>query len=256
MSYHHNLTSDYERLACFYEAIIEKVEGRIVYDIGTGSGILSAFAVPYANFIYAVEHDPVIALKTRPFLESFKNVSFMEGDAKKIPFSQKADVIICEMLDTALIDEEQVPVLNSVLQYLKKNGEVIPRGVINAIEPVYMEADHICYLEDEKPSHQTLGPLLVYSQYDFRKPINSKADFELQVTINREGMMKGLKITTFTLITPDIICGPTPMFNPPLLIPTENLRVKQGDTITINLSYTMGGGLNSIRTKIEGISKK
>ena len=252
MSYHHNLTSDYERLAGFYEAIINKVE-RTVYDIGTGSGILSAFAVPYADFIYSIEHDPAVARKTRLFLEDFKNVSFIEGDARKIHFPQKADFIICEMLDTALIDEEQVPVLNSVIKYLKKNGEVIPRGIINAVEPIYMEAKHLCYLEDGRPSHQTLGPLLTYSNYDFREPINPHANFGLQLKIIRDGILGGLKITTFTLITPDIICGPTPMFNPPLMIPIEKLKVKRGEIVTVNLSYIMGGGLNSIRSKVKRI---
>jgi predicted RNA methylase len=253
MSYHHNLTSDYDRLAGFYESITKKSEG-IVYDIGTGSGILSVWAAPYANFIYAVEKNSTVAKETRSFLKGFKNISFIEGDARKIHFPEKADLIICEMLDTALIDEEQVPVLNSVLKYLKTNGTVIPQGVINIAEPVLMAAEHLYYEETEKPSHHTLGSLAVYSKYDFRKPINTMADFDLQFKIDRNGILNGVKITTFTLITSNIICGPTPMLNPPLLIPIEKLRVKKDDNITINLKYTMGGGLNTIRNEIKEIS--
>lgn len=239
-------------MAGFYEAI-KKVEG-IVYDLGTGSGILSIWAVPYANFIYAVEADSAVANKTRPFLKGFKNIFFIEGDARKVHFPQKADFIICEMLDTALIDEEQVPVLNSVLKYLKKNGDVIPRGIINAAEPVHMEAEHICYQENESSLHYIMGPLKVYNQYDFRTPINPLADFQLHLKINSDGIFNGLKITSFTLITPQIICGPTPMLNPPLMIPTEKLRVKKGDVVKIKLSYQMGGGLNSVRIETKGIS--
>ncbi len=44
------------------------------------------------------------------------------------------------------------------------------------------------------------------------------------------------------------------MLNPPLLIPIEKLRVKKDDNITINLKYTMGGGLNTIRNEIKEIS--
>jgi predicted RNA methylase len=158
------------------------------------------------------------------------------------------------MLDTALIDEEQVPVLNSVLKYLKKDGDVIPRGVINAIEPVHLEVEHICYQENERPRHEIMGPSLIYSQYDFRKPIAPPANFQLELEINRDGIFKGVKITTYTLITPHIICGPTPMLNSPLLIPTEKIRVNKGDIITLELSYLMGGGLNSVKTEINGIS--
>lgn len=195
-----------------------------------------------------------MARKTEHFLKGFKNVSFIEGDARKFQFPQKADFIICEMLDTALIDEEQVPVLNSLLKYLKKTGDTIPRGVINGAEPVYTEIENICYQENESPRCQTLGPLSIYSRYDFRFPINPQADFTLQLEISRDGIFKGVKITTFTLITPQIICGPTPMLNPPLIIPMEKLKVSKGDTIIVNLSYLMGGGLNTIRSRIEGIS--
>ncbi|UTB31681.1 MAG: hypothetical protein NKF70_09060 [Methanobacterium sp. ERen5] len=52
--YHHNLTSDYERLAGFFEAIKEKSKGT-VFDLGTGSGVLSSWAAPYADCVVAVE---------------------------------------------------------------------------------------------------------------------------------------------------------------------------------------------------------
>jgi predicted RNA methylase len=207
-----------------------------------------------------VEIEPTISRKTEQFLKNFKNVSFIKGDARKVEFPQKADYIICEMLDTALIDEEQVPVINSLLKYLKKNGETIPQGVINGLEPVYTEAEHICYQEEqlyqkkEISACKILGPLNIYSKYNFKTHINPQADFNLQLQICLDGIFNGIKITTFTLITSKIVCGPTPMLNPPLIIPTEKLKVIRGDKVDLNLSYQMGGGLNTVRTTINGIS--
>ena len=60
--------------------------------------------------------------------------------------------------------------------------------------------------------------------------------------------MNAIKITTYTILTDEIILEPTPMLNPPLIIPVEQLNVDEGETITINLKYTMGGGLNTIQT--------
>ncbi|MCE5214842.1 MAG: methyltransferase domain-containing protein [Methanobacterium sp.] len=245
---------DQERLAGFYEAI-RNVNG-IIFDIGAGSGILTAFAVPYADIIYSVELDSNISQKTQVFLSGFKNVTFIEADAYQVEFPQKADYIICEMLDTALIDEEQVPVLNSIIKYLKKKGKVIPKGIINGIEPIYTEIEHIIYQENSNTLSKTLGPLNIYSKYDFRNRIEPQADFNLKLMISQDGIFNGIKITTFTLITSNIICGPTPMLNPPLIIPTEKLEVKRGDIVKLNLSYLMGGGLYTIRTEINGISSK
>ena len=74
-------------------------------------------------------------------------------------FSKKSDLIVCEMLDTALIDEEEVPVLNHVRNYLKEDGRIIPQGIINIIELAHLERDYIHYDEDvsceilSKPSY-------------------------------------------------------------------------------------------------------
>jgi predicted RNA methylase len=242
---------DKERLACFREAM-EDIRG-IVFDIGAGSGILTSCAAPYADFIYSVEKDPTVARKTALFLKEYDNVSFIEGDVLEVDFPVKADYILCEMLDTALIDEEQVPVLNGLLKYLNEEGKVIPHGVINCIEPVFTGSEHICYDENEAPHHQPLGPLNVYSQYQFGKYIDPNADFKLKMEIDTDGSVTGIKITTFTMITPEIICGPTPMMNPPLIIPTEKLMVKKGDSVKIDMSYQMGGGLNTIKTRTRGI---
>lgn len=253
MSYHQNLVLDQERLACFCEAI-KNIDG-IVFDIGAGSGVLTACATPYANFIYSVEMDHITARKTALFLKKFSNVSFIEGNALDVDFPEKADFIICEMLDTALVDEEQVPIINGILKYLKEDGKIIPYGVVNGAEPVQAKSEHVCYDENEVPQHQVLGPLQIYSTYQFKEYIDPHAEFKLKLEINRDGLLCGIKITTFTLITPEIVCGPTPMMNPPLIVPTEKLKVRKGDTVEIDLSYQMGGGLNTIKTRIRGISQ-
>ncbi len=105
---------------------------------------------------------------TRANLKELDNVEVINADATKFSFSKKADVIICEMLDTALIDEEQVPVLNSVRKYLKDNGVIIPFGILNCIEPVQVDIENICYEEDGHPKNRVLGKPNFYSRINFK----------------------------------------------------------------------------------------
>jgi len=254
--YHSNLLSDKERLLAFQEAITEKAKGTI-YDIGTGCGILSVLAAHYADFIYAVEIDPNIAKFAESNLKPFDNISLINKDAKEVIFPEKADLIICEMLDTALIDEEQVPVLNSILKCLKKDGEVIPKKILNGAEAVHMERETICYEDNEaneRPNHEIMSNFVIYNEINFKKEIEEETVTDLKFKISKKGIISGIKITTFTLLTDNLICGPTPMLNPPLLIPTEKINVDIGDLIKVKLSYKMGGGLDSIRTRIKKIS--
>lgn len=255
--YHYNLLSDRERLAAFYEAIKENARGT-VYDIGAGCGILSSLASSFADFVYAVEIDPSVAKLAESNLKSLDNVFLINKDAREVSFPKKADLIICEMLDTALIDEEQVPVINSILKYLKKDGEVIPKRALNGAEAVYMERNNICYDDDfeslANEIHEIMSDLVIYNEINFKNEIKEDIEADLNFEIYKKGIISGIKITTFTLLTDDIICGPTPMLNPPLLIPIEKINVDIGDLINVKLSYRMGGGLNSIRIKAEKIS--
>lgn len=255
--YHFNLLSDTERLSAFLEAIRQKAKGT-VYDIGAGCGILSILAAPYSNFIYAVEKDSRSAKLAESNFKLLNNILLINEDARNVIFEDKADLIICEMLDTALIDEEQVPVINSILKYLKEDGEIIPYGILNGVEAIYMDRNSICY-DDEFDSsgriyHEIISNLVIYNEFNFKNLIKEDVETEFELKICKKSTFSGIKITTFTLLTDNIICGPTPMLNPPLLIPTQEINVDIGDTIKVRLSYKMGGGLDSVQTRVKKIS--
>jgi hypothetical protein len=67
---------------------------------------------------------------------------------------------------------------------------------------------------------------------------------------NRYIKVNGIKITSFTRLGENIICGPTPMLNPSLLVPIEEIKLKAGESFEISLSYVMGGGIETIETDV------
>ena len=295
-SYHFKLLRDYERLSAFKEAIDEYAirkggnsndsDRKVAFDLGCGSGVLSYFARVYLDRIIAIELNNSTYQLAKENLKEFDNIQVFNDDILSFDFSklnEKADLIICEMLDTALIDEEEVPVLNRARKFLKEDGEIIPRGMINSLEPVFMNNHFIQYEDDEySPVYIPLGDSIVYSEFDFMEDIdcNFSAEIDLKVYDRKElekiGFVEklseekyekfdfkenfnieedklkinGIKITSFTKMNDNIICGPTPMLNPAMLIPIEETEVKCGDAIRLRLEYVMGGGVESIRTEI------
>ncbi|MEN6328991.1 MAG: methyltransferase domain-containing protein [Methanobacteriaceae archaeon] len=248
-SYQQNLLSDTERLSVFFEAIARNARG-IVYDLGTGSGVLAAKAAPLSDHVYAVEKDDTSAQTALNTLNHLKNVSVIVGDASQITFPEKADLIICEMLDTGLIDEELIPVINHARHYLKEDGHIIPCEVLNGVEPINLLTEHLCYQESAEKYFKVMGDLKIYNRLNLMQEIDEKINLSLNLKINCDGEVNGIKITTFTLLTSDIICGPTPMLNPPLLVPSNSLTVEKNQEICLNLKYVMGGGLDSIEARI------
>ncbi len=301
-SYHFKLLRDYERLSAFKEAIDDYAirngmdsngsNDKVAFDLGCGSGVLSFFAREHVGKVIAIELNNSTYQLAKENLKEFDNIQVFNDDLLSFDFSklnEKADLIICEMLDTALIDEEEVPVLNRARKFLKDDGEIIPKGMINSAEPVFMNNHFIQYEDDEySPIYVSLGEPVVYSEFDFMNEIdcNFSAEMELKVydkesldkigfekTLNEEKYEKfnfkenfnieedklkinGIKLTSFTKLNENIICGPTPMLNPAMLIPIEETEVRCGDSVRIRLEYVMGGGVETIKTEILEIIHK
>lgn len=247
--YHFDLLKDFERLAVFLEAIKEYGAGTdLAYDLGCGSGILSYFLSSYFDEVIAIEVNKQASDCAKENLADFDNVNVINSDVLDYDFEKKADLFVCEMMDTALIDEEQVPVLNHAKQFLKDTGVIIPKGIINSCELVNMEREYVHW--DEDVNYEVMSSPLIYSQIDFLDDINPEFEATLSLKANKDGDINGLKITTFTKLNDNIICGPTPMLNPPLLVPLDMQSVKGNEFINVKLKYIMGNGIESIQTDI------
>ena len=286
-SYHLNLLKDTERLAVFKEAIDDfgkqldsdldsdldlnldlEDNSKIAFDLGCGSGVLSYFAKDYFDKIIAIDLNSKIIKYTKENLAEFDNIEVYCSDVIGFDFDNKADLIICEMLDTGLIDEEEVPVLNYAKNFLKEDGKIIPQGIINSAELIYMKSPFIQY-EDKgaNPKYKILSDSVVFSEFDFLDDIDENFSknikFKLSERLFNEVdkvdkvdrvenrvIVNGIKLTTFTRLNDNIISGPSPMLNPCLLIPIDEVAIGFDDILEIELSYVMGQGIETIRTKI------
>lgn len=295
-SYHFKLLRDYERLSAFKEAIDDYAirnggdsndsTSKVAFDLGCGSGVLSYFASEYMGRIIAIELNNSTYQLAKENLKEFDKIQVVNDDLLSFDFSklnEKADLIICEMLDTALIDEEEVPVLNRAREFLNDDGEIIPKGIINSAEAIFMNNHFIQYEDDEySPIYISFGESVVYSEFDFMNEIdcNFSAEIELKIygkeeldemgfeeKLSQEKYEKfnfkenfnieedklkinGIKLTSFTKLNENIICGPTPMLNPEMLIPIKETEVSCGDSVRIGLEYVMGSGVETIKTDV------
>ena len=249
-SYHFDLLRDTSRLAVFKEAIEEYCENNNIntaFDIGCGSGVLTSFLQPYFKSIVAIEKDERTYETAAKNLKKFSNVELVNDDAIFHDFSQKADLIVCEMLDTALIDEEQVPAIKNARKYLNENGRIIPEGIVNLMQLVNMEREYFHYDDvDANINYESLSDEIVYSSFNFLDEFSSNFKATVQLKVNENSIANGIKVTTVTRVFDNIVCGPTPMLNPPLLIPLKEKEVTKGQQINVELSYVMGEGIETI----------
>jgi len=105
------------------------------------------------------------------------------------------------------------------------------------------------FIDEDGAKYEVLSDAEVYSKFNLLDDINPNFEKEISIKSKKDAFVNGLKITTFTKLNDNIICGPTPMLNPPLLIPMEKRFVKGNDFINVKLKYIMGNGIESIQTE-------
>ena len=110
-----------------------------------------------------------------------------------------------------------------------------------------MERDYIHW--DEGAKYETLSDEIVYCEFDFLDDINPEFKTTLKLRANKDALANGLKITTYTKLNENLIAGPLPMLNPPLLIPLDEKEIKVNDFIEVEIKYIMGNGIESIKAK-------
>ena len=249
--WHYSMLLDDERVSVFKEAVETSVKsGDVVFDLGTGSGILAMIAAKNAKHVYAVELDPITTEYTRENIKenNYDNITVIEDDAAYYPFSEKADVVIAELLDTGLITEPQVPVLNSIIEkgLLKEGGVIIPEEVYNSAQLVKSKMGHIYY--DEEVTSEEVSNEIVYDTINFYQVNDEDVEYLLDFELKEDVKNSAVRLNTYTKLKNNLISGSSPMLNPPLVIPI-NGELKAGN-VKIKLSYVMGGDLESINVEI------
>jgi predicted RNA methylase len=256
---------DRRRTRLLRRAIAAQVRpGDHVADLGAGSGVLSLFAAQAgARSVLAIEGDPVLArtIERCARANGFgRIIDVVEGDARDLRFSEPADVVICELMETGLIGETLVPVLNAVLSSGLINGST--RFVPSAYET---------YLQPMAASHKMYGLWMPVIRHDWSffaadewlrlPPLRSGSVPQRvwgarfsdrlidQRVVARVPLGPGedsLRITGKVQLAADRWHGDFPSMNGPKLIPLPDEVI---GTQEVAVAYTMGEGLASLELR-------
>lgn len=110
-----NMLQDYVRTGTYYAAVIENRAdffGRVVVDVGAGSGILSLFAAQAgAKHVYAVEASEMAEYASKliagnPSLA--QRITVVKGIVEEVELPEKADILISEPMGTLLVNERML----------------------------------------------------------------------------------------------------------------------------------------------------
>ncbi len=256
-----NCLIDTKRSLAFRKAIQKTVrKGDIVVDMGTGSGILAMFAAKAgAKKVYAVEIDKNNIQTLRKTFEKnglSDTIEVIEGDITKVKIPEKVDVIIGEMIATALIEELQVLAMNNILKSAKNTCKVLLNTYETFADVVYNNETYYGHdfkiLRYEYPEIKNLHSTsftkkesIDFSNFtEMRKNLNVKKNIVFK--IKKSGIVNGVRLSGETTFSDGSKLGPTFAYSYPIILPIETLSVTKGNELAFQISYKVCGGLQSL----------
>lgn len=264
-----NLLSQQSRINKFSKAIDEVVTtDSIVFDIGTGTGILAFLAAKAgAESVIGIDvskQNIDYARRASKANELDDRVKFIHVHFDDFNPEIKADIVICEMLSSMLLVEQQIPAMRRVNDsLLGNNGTTIPKSTTVYVVPVQSEYMWNRFQTGDlrfPKMPQSVGGLnevddladmqtLFHVEYrdlntDFH--VSEKLSFE----IITDGFVHGIVGMFEAELTPEVLLRPEDGWKHLFVPIKQEKRVRKGEIITIQIEYTPGE-FDSISVAIE-----
>lgn len=251
---------DFDRLQQYRAAIDRKCHGKVVVDIGAGTGILSLFAAAAgARRVYSVEINPRAAgiIDINAARNGFQDIiQVIRGDGMEVDIPEPADVVTCDLLCCGLFFEPEIQVMNNAKRYLKPGGAYIPEEVESRVELISAQThsyglrlDHLnraTVLEGDQP----LTDAVLYHRADFTRTLPGMVTGSAELTASRTGVANAVRITGRARLAEGVYTGhTTSLFNPEVIFLKAPVAVEEAQRYCVGLSY-LGGG-DPLDAKIE-----
>ena len=265
LHYHFNMLTDIARMQGFKAALEKKVPaGGKVLELGGGTGVLSFFAASRASKVWCVERNPELVQAARYFRtlnpQSAK-VEIIAGDALEFLPPIPVDVVVCEMLHSALLREKQIQVIRSFKErYHKKFATLpvfIPEATLLAVQPVQQSFNFCGYYAPvpifhhpmlEQGNTVEMAAPWVYHTLDYGQDFASHYSCNTKIVIQTPGHLNALKFITKNILAILVPENQTiDWFNQNLIIPVPvPMKVNAGDAIRVRFSYEAGDSLDAL----------
>jgi len=273
LHYHYQMLSDKERMNAFQTAINQVVKpGDTVVELGSGTGVLSFFAARLGAEVWSVEYNPALMESSRQFIRNngyADKVRLVLADAATWLPPEPADVVVCEMLHSALLREKQVQVITAFRNaHQKRFGTVpamIPTATLLGVQPVLQSYDFngfhapVSLFQSPYAEAKDCVPLLepaVYRMVDYDRCALEIYHADIAFPFSRTTTVNALRFITKNLLSIDYSKGTTvDWHNQHLVMPLpQTARMKAGQTLQISFSYRPGDPLDSLADSLQMIA--
>jgi predicted RNA methylase len=260
---------DRRRTLALGEAVRRTVRpGDVVLDVGAGTGILSLFAARAgAGRVVAVEADPVLAEMLRATVAANgleQTITVLAADIRDVDPAAEAgvaavDVVLAELIETGLIEETLVPVLNDLYRrgVITAGCRVVPGGYRTRVQLVHLDQRAYGFdfpvFRHEWPFLNSGGDWLSVDVVDRgpavgvwtarldRGPVVELVDTRVTAVVDGAAAVNGVRILGEAVLADGVDLGACNTLNGDKIVPMPERDV--AGRVALRVRYRMGGGL-------------
>jgi hypothetical protein len=261
---------DRRRTLAFRDAIRAVVRtGDVVVEVGAGTGILSLFAAAAgAARVHAVEIDPVLARSLRDTVRAnglSDVIEVIEGDALEADLPSGADVVIGELVETGLLDEMQVAVMNGLHArgVIGPRTRVVPESYQTCLRLVSTESSYFGFTilapahewpyyarDPDQWEHLRYTPVSAaqeISAVDFTAgPVDPVVDTVVRLRVADGATANALVLSGLAGLTDGMTLGACNSFNGDKVLALPECRGE----VELRVRYEMGRGLDNLSVTV------
>ena len=271
LHYHGQMLANEQRMAPFHEAIDKLVPvGSYVVELGGGTGVMSFLASRRARKVTMVERVPHVAATARLLLARngvADKVSVVEADARAYVPDEPVDVVICEMLHTALLREKQIEVLGRFkaqheARFGRRVPRIIPEASLLGVQLIYQPYEFHGYyapvpffFEPGTGAGSTIemSPPALYSLIEYVDDLPETFPVDALLTVDKPGTVNALRFSTRNAVGVFVAAKRTAdwyMPNMSLALP-HPIPVNAGDRLRVRFQYDAGGSIESLQSSLQ-----
>ena len=144
--WHERMLTDTSRIEAYREGLRKHIKaGDVVFDLGTGTGILSLLAsLSRPKVIYAIEHSSFISVAEEIAARNGADcIKFVRSNSRDFVPPERGDVIIHEQMGQLIFGENMIEnLLDLKARALKPGGKILPGLFKLFVEPVVLKEQY------------------------------------------------------------------------------------------------------------------
>lgn len=269
LHYHFQMLADTSRMTTFRAAIEQVVTPKHrVADLGSGTGVLSFYAAKQGARVWAVEYNPALVSASRKLISEngvSDRVQIFEADASSWLPPEPVDIVICEMLHSALLREKQVQVISSFrdAHYARfgKAPYMLPYATLLAVQPVWQRYEFNGYHAPvplfQSPYATTddccaCGEPIVYKILEYENAHVETFEADVCFSFQNDLDVNALRFITKSILSIDLIKGQTiDWHSQHLILPlSQPVQMHAGETMRVRFAYQPGDSIETLNNAI------